>query len=130
MLFSKESLVVLLSDFVSNASIIVSGDWESITNPFRTILFFVLLWMTTYLIRHWIETRKSIFLFYIMTVVFIAIIDTFSAYSADGAIFRIMVTGLLLLGLLHISRLAEKHKTSISSGDLQQFQFRFCLWLF
>ena len=115
-LFSKESVGFLFHDLASNAMIIASGDWTSITNPFRTVLFFVLLWMTTYLIRHWMETRKSIFLFYIMTVVFIAFIDTFSAYSAEGAIFRIMITGLLLVGLLYISRLAEKHETPISAG--------------
>ena len=51
--------------------------------------------------------RKKYLSFYIMTVIFIAFIDTFSAYSADGAIFRIMVTGLLLLGLLSISRLLK-----------------------
>ncbi|KAA0941683.1 transglutaminase domain-containing protein [Sporosarcina sp. ANT_H38] len=115
-LFTKETLVHLISDFLSNGPIIASGDWESITNPFRTMLFFSLLWMTTYLIRHWIEVRKSILLFYIMTVLFIAFIDTYSGYAAGGAIFRIMVTGLLLLGLLAITRLAEKHNTSISTG--------------
>jgi transglutaminase-like putative cysteine protease len=115
-LFTKETLVHLLSDFLSNAPIIMNGDWESITNPFRTVLFFSLLWMTTYLIRHWIEVRKSILLFYIMTVLFIAFIDTFGGYAAGDAIFRIMVAGLLLLGLLTITRLAEKHNTSIQTG--------------
>ena len=115
-LFSKETVFFLMKDILSNISIIASGDWESITNPLRTILFFSLLWMTCYLIRHWIEVRKSILLFYIMTVVFIAFVDTFGPYSAGGAIFRIMVTGLLLLGLLAISRLSDKHNTSISVG--------------
>ena len=65
--------------------------------------------MTTYLIRHWIEVRKSIFLFYFITIVFIAIIDTFSSYSAEGSIFRVMVAGLLSLGLLSILKWADKH---------------------
>ena len=115
-LFTKETLVYVSGDFLSNAPIIMNGDWESITNPFRTVLFFALLWMTTFLIRHWIEVRKSILLFYIMTILFIAFIDTFGGYAAGGAIFRIMVTGLLLLGLLAITRLAEKHNTSVPTG--------------
>ncbi|HJF34095.1 MAG TPA: transglutaminase domain-containing protein [Sporosarcina psychrophila] len=115
-LFTRETFTYLLNDFISNASIIINGDWEGITNPFRTVLFFSLLWMTTYLVRHWIEVRKSILLFYIMTILFIAFIDTFGGYVAGGAIFRIMVTGLLLLGLLAITRLAEKHNTPISTG--------------
>ena len=116
--FTKETAVHLMRDLASNFAVIISGDWENISNPFRTILFFVLLWMTTYLIRHWIEARKSIFLFYVMTVVFIALIDTFSAYSAEGSILRVMIAGLLLIGLLSITRLAVKHETSISSRTL------------
>jgi len=115
---SKDSIVFLIKNIFSNIPIIASGDWENITNPLRTILFYALLWMTCYLIRYWIEVRKSILLFYIMTIVFIAFIDTFGPYSADGAIFRIMVAGLLLLGLLNIFRLTEKHTTAISTGAL------------
>ena len=115
-LFTKETLVHLSGNILSNAQVIMNGDWESITNTFRTVLFFALLWMTTYLIRHWIEVRKSILLFYIMTILFIAFVDTFGGYAASGAIFRIMVTGLLLLGLLAITRLAEKHNASVPTG--------------
>ena len=113
---SFSRVMYLLDNLLSNVPILASGDWENITNPFRTLLFFSLLWMTTYLIRHWIEVRKSILLFYSMTVIFVATIDTFSPLSTDSSIFIIMVTGLLLLGLLFISKLAEKHNTPISTG--------------
>ncbi|WP_432361120.1 transglutaminaseTgpA domain-containing protein [Sporosarcina sp. UB5] len=106
---SRETISLLINDLLSNIGIIAAWNWVDITNPFRTVLFFVLLWMTIYLIRHWIEVRKSILLFYALTVVFIAVLDTFSSYSADGAIFRIMVSGLLLIGLLTISRISDKH---------------------
>ncbi|CAM3257771.1 transglutaminase domain-containing protein [Filibacter tadaridae] len=114
--FSVETINYLLQDLLSNISILLNRDWMDITNPLRTILFYALLWMTTYLIKYWIEYRKSIFLFYVMTVIFVAFIDTFSAYSADGSIFRIMLAGLLLLGLLSISRLAARHNVSVSRG--------------
>ncbi|WP_203249027.1 DUF4129 domain-containing transglutaminase family protein [Sporosarcina beigongshangi] len=121
LLFSKDTVWYILSDFLSNVPIIFSADWDAITNPFKTALFFFLLWMTTYLIRHWIEVRKSILLFYIMTVVFIASIDTYSPYSADGSIIRIMVVGLLLLGLLYISKQLELYKESITPGAIIVF---------
>ena len=117
-LFSKTRTSILIEDLISNFAIIAGGNWDSITDPFRTIMFFVLLWMTTYLICYWIETRKSIFLFYFVTVLFIALLDTFSPYSADGAIIRIMVTGLLLLGLLTVFRLAFKHGVDLSARGL------------
>ncbi|MFJ7936776.1 transglutaminaseTgpA domain-containing protein [Sporosarcina sp. NPDC096371] len=115
-LFSKETILYVFKDFTSNVPIIIGSDWDNITNPLKTVLFFILLWMTTYLIRHWIEVRKSILLFYMMTVIFIATIDTFSPYSAADSIFRIMVSGLLLLGLLFISKLTERHNKPISIG--------------
>ena len=111
----KDSMKPLLGDLAANIPIIISGDWESISNPLRTILFFLLLWMGAYLIRYWIEVRKSIFLFYFMTIIFIAIMDAFSTYSAEGSILRLMVAGLLLLGLLTIPRLRVKHDTPIST---------------
>lgn len=114
--FSKETALYLFEDVLSNVPIIIGSDWDNITNPFKTALFFLLLWMTTYLIRHWIEVRKSILLFYMMTVIFIAFIDTYSPYSADGSIFRIMVAGLLLLGLLVISKLIDKHNRTMTTG--------------
>lgn len=113
---SLRHVVYLVDDLLSNVPVLISGSWENITNPFRTLLFFSLLWMTTYLIRHWIEVRKSILLFYSMTVIFVATIDTFSPLSTTSSIFIIMVTGLLLLGLLFISKLAEKHNMPISMG--------------
>ncbi|MCG7345911.1 DUF4129 domain-containing transglutaminase family protein [Sporosarcina sp. ACRSL] len=120
-IFSKETVVLLSKDLYSNVGIIAAWYWGDITNPFRTVLFFVLLWMTIYLIRHWIEVRKSILLFYVMTVVFIAVLDTFSSYSADGAIFRIMVSGLLLIGLLTISRISERHGRKMGTGMFATF---------
>ena len=115
-LFSIGTVRQLFLDVLSNFSFIVHGEWLHITNPFRTLLFFILLWMTAYLIRHWIEVRQSILLFYAMTVIFIAFLDTFSSYSADGAIVRVMVSGLLLLGILTISRLARKNGKAIFSS--------------
>lgn len=111
---SFASMGLLLQDFISNFAIIVQGDWANITYLLRTALFFLLIWMTTYLISYWIEKKKSMLLFYVMTVIFIAIIDTFSAYSADGSIFKIMAIGLLLIGLLFISKFADRYQVKIS----------------
>ncbi|MCM3745270.1 transglutaminaseTgpA domain-containing protein [Sporosarcina luteola] len=120
-ILSRETVSLLITDLLSNIGIIAAWNWDGITNPFRTVLFFVLLWMTIYLIRHWIEVRKSILLFYALTVIFIAILDTFSSYSAEGAIFRIMVSGLLLIGLLTISRISDKHGRKIGTGMFAAF---------
>lgn len=112
--FSLETMRILMGDIFSNIAIIGSGNWYDSTNPFRTILFYALLWMTTYLIHYWIETKRSILLFYIMTIVFISFIDTFSTYSAGYSIIGVMIAGLLLLGLLSVARLINERNIKIS----------------
>lgn len=114
LVMSIETIRMLMGSILSNVTYIVSGQWGELSNTLRTILFFVLLWMITYLVRYWIVVKKRIFLFYFMTVAFVASVDTFSPYSADGSIVMIMVVGLLLLGILSIAKLAAKHEVSIS----------------
>lgn len=119
-LFAWPTMRILITDIFSNIAIIGSGDWPNITNSFRTILFYALIWMTTYLIQYWIETKRSILLFYMMTVVFIAFIDTFSNYSAGFSIVRVMVVGLFLLGLLAISKITYENQVK---NTLKSFSF-------
>lgn len=115
-LITPTTMVPIVQDLFSNIEVFVRNDWGSITNPMRTVLFFTLIWMTTYLIRYWIEVRKSILLFFAMTLIFITIMDTFSAYSAEGSIFIVLTAGTLLLGLVTVSRIAEKKQQSLSTS--------------
>jgi transglutaminase-like putative cysteine protease len=103
--FTREALSFLIGDLFINLSALVTRDWAVVTDSFRTVLFFALLWMTTYLIHHWISIRLNIFMFFFMTVIFIAALDTFSPYEGDGAILRVMIIGLLLSGLLKVAQL-------------------------
>ncbi|MFD1032270.1 DUF4129 domain-containing transglutaminase family protein [Metaplanococcus flavidus] len=109
-IFSFEALGYILSDLRINLEALFAQDWAETTDIFRTILFFSLIWMAVYLIHYWVSFRLSIFLFYILTVVFIAVLDTFSPYNGDSAIIRIMIIGLLLAGLLHLARWLEGHR--------------------
>lgn len=108
--FSFEALGFILADLRVNLEALFAQDWAETTDIFRTVLFFSLLWMAVYLIHYWVSFRLSIFLFYILTVIFIAVLDTFSPYNGDTAIIRIMVVGLMLAGLLHLARWLESHR--------------------
>lgn len=109
-----KTIPLVFEDMMSNIPLIISGEWGELSNTLRTILFFLLLWMMTYLVRYWLEVKRSIFLFYVITVAFIATVDTFTTYSAESSIFMIMVVGLLLLGILSISRISAKYQAFIS----------------
>ncbi|MCM3088374.1 transglutaminase domain-containing protein [Bhargavaea ginsengi] len=101
------SVSFVLGDLLQNAGLLVTGELGRITDPFRTVLFLALLWMASYLIQYWINVKMSVLIFYGMTVIFITILDTFSPYSADAAILRVLVIGFLLLGLTFLAKLAD-----------------------
>ncbi|WP_033541387.1 transglutaminase TgpA family protein [Planococcus sp. CAU13] len=119
--FSFEALGYILFDLQINIEALFAQDWAQTTDIFRTVLFFSLLWMAVYLIHYWVGFRLSIFLFYILTVVFIAVLDTFSPYNGDTAIIRIMVVGLMLAGLLHLARWLEGHRINETLDRLAGF---------
>ncbi|MFX3672826.1 MAG: DUF3488 and DUF4129 domain-containing transglutaminase family protein [Paenisporosarcina sp.] len=111
--FNGEAFAFLFGDIATNIGVLFTGNWAIVTNSFRTVLFFALIWMTTYLIYHWISIRLTIFMFFFMTVIFIAALDTFSPYEGDNAILRVMIIGLLLAGLVKISQLYSKNDMGI-----------------
>ncbi|TAA69160.1 transglutaminase TgpA family protein [Planococcus salinarum] len=119
--FSFEALGFILADLRVNLEALFAQDWADTTDIFRTVLFFSLLWMAVYLIHYWVSFRLSIFLFYILTVVFIAVLDTFSPYNGDTAIIRIMVIGLMLAGLLHLARWLESHRINETINRLAAY---------
>ena len=102
------------AEFVSNGLAIRGLQWEMLTNGFRTLLFFGLIWMLVYLINHWITVRISIFYFFVMTVLFIATLDTFSSYDGSKGIVKVVVIGLIMTSLLFLKRYVLRSHIMIS----------------
>lgn len=110
---SFDSLKLIMEMFVENIASIFARDWFDITDPFRTFLFFVLLWMTTYLLNYWIRVRKNIMLFFLFTVLFITILDTFSPYSGEKSIIVVLIAGFIILGLLYAQKMMHTQEGKI-----------------
>ncbi|MCM3125797.1 MULTISPECIES: transglutaminaseTgpA domain-containing protein [Bacillaceae] len=106
--FSLKWFTELFTEAMSNAIYIVNADWTEISNVFRTLLFFTLLWLMAYLIQYWLINRKQIFVFFFMTLVYITVLDTFTPYEADAAIVRTVIAGFAVLGMLSYHRIADK----------------------
>lgn len=106
--FSFKWVSGLFTEVISNANFIVNANWTEISNEFRTLLFFILLWLLTYLISYWLINRKQIFVFFFMTLVYITVLDTFTPYNADAAIVRTVFAGFFMLGLLSYYRMGLK----------------------
>jgi transglutaminase-like putative cysteine protease len=108
--FSFDWIAALFKDMKSNVFYVMAGNWVDLSNPFRTILFFLLLWLMTYLIHYWLLNRKRIFLFFVVTLIYITMLDTFTQYSAKEAIVRAIITGFAAMGILTLNRIIIQEK--------------------
>lgn len=111
-----EWLSTFLSDLVNNFGLIFARSWNDLTDQFRTLLFFVLLWLMVYLLHYWLLRQQRIFIFFFMTLVYITILDTFTEYDAKVAIVRSVVVGFAIMGMLTFSRISMREHGSQSSS--------------
>ncbi|SDH78120.1 protein of unknown function [Alteribacillus persepolensis] len=103
--FSPAWWDVLIGNVTQNVHFIVNGQWHMLTDFFRSMLFFCLLAIMSYLIYFWIVQARRILFFFIFTVIYIAVMDTFLPYDGAQAIVRIFVLGFVLMALLQWDRL-------------------------
>lgn len=113
--WQMQSYLYVMNDLFENFIYILSGQILQLTDLFRSLLFFVLLAAMSYLLHYWIVHVKRIFIFLLLTVVFVTILDTFTAYDATLAIIRIFVIGFLLLGFVRIIRKMEESDVVVRS---------------
>ena len=97
--FQTGWLLPFLDELRFNIEYVLSIDWTEFTASFRSLLFFILLWIMDYLLNYWVRTRKQIFIFFFMTILFITVLDTFTPYDASNAVVRTIVIGFLIWGL-------------------------------
>lgn len=106
--FQLSWLAQFWDDLILNISYSFQMEWNALTFEFRSLLFFILLWLMAYLIHYWLIIRRQMFIFFFMTLVYITVLDTFTPYEADGAIVRTVVVGFAVMGMLTFQRLVER----------------------
>lgn len=108
---ANEGVVHWLGEVVQQLAVdftsLFTGRMYELSDFFLTILFFSLLWIMTYLVHYWLAVSKSIFVFYFLTVIYVAVLDTFTIYNGEWAIVRIVGIGFIILGLLFFQKLLE-----------------------
>lgn len=104
-LLQADGLKFLAADMRANIAAITKLNFELVTDPFRTVLFFILLWMLAYLMHYWLTVRMSIFYFLILTIFFIATLNTFTEYDGTFSIVVVLVLGLLVSAVLYLKRM-------------------------
>ncbi len=116
--FKLSWLFQFMADLGQNLSLIMDRDWGNLSNMFRSLLFFVLIWLMTYLLHYWLIIRRQILIFFLMTIVYITVLDTFTSYDAGMAIIRTVLSGFVVMGMLTYYRLLDResiNKNHVSS---------------
>ncbi len=111
-LFSTNNVKWFIFDTQDNISYMFHKEWGDLTNSFRTLLFFIVVWSLVFLIRKWLVEKRIILIFLVVVVIYIAILDTFTVYTGKWAIIRLVTIGLLMMGSIHF----EKIKTNGASA--------------
>jgi transglutaminase-like putative cysteine protease len=66
--------------------------------------------------HYWLIQTRRIFLFFLITIIYISILDTFTVYDGKLAIIRTVFVGLLLIGILRIMKIIETEGFSLLKG--------------
>ncbi|WNB91835.1 transglutaminase domain-containing protein [Bacillus sp. NEB1478] len=106
----------LIDDVKFNFNLLMDQKWDEMTSLSRSLLFFVLLWLIGYLMHYWLIQTRRIFLFFLITVIYISLLDTFTVYDGKFAIIRTVFVGLLLVGILRMMKIIETEGFSLLKG--------------
>ena len=120
-LVSGEAVAFLVDDIGRNLNALTTMHINDITNPLRTFLFFVLVWMLAYLMNYWLTVKRSIFYFLVLTVFFIATIDTFTEYDGSRGIIVTLLLGLILTAMLYVQKLTGTTQTKLSVENYARY---------
>ncbi|HWO98776.1 MAG TPA: transglutaminaseTgpA domain-containing protein [Bacillus sp. (in: firmicutes)] len=97
-----------LGKAVNDVGLFWTMDIYRLSSEFRSLLFFILLWLLCYLVYYWVFIQKRILLFFFITLLYITLIDTFSPYDASIAIMRTVIIGFLFISMLTMERVRTK----------------------
>ncbi|WP_010097547.1 transglutaminase domain-containing protein [Ornithinibacillus scapharcae] len=92
----------LYANFFYNVEALLARQWFELTNMFRTFLFLIIIWLMSYLIFYWFVQVKRIMIFSVLTFIYITLLDTFTVYNAEWAIFRTFVIAFIALGIANV----------------------------
>jgi hypothetical protein len=109
------------SSFFRDVKYIFDRNWDELSNEFRTLLFFILLWLMVYLIHYWILRRQRILTFFFMTLIYITVLDAFTPYQAKYAIIRTVIFGFALMGMLTYYRILAKGNIKRVSSNTRKW---------
>ncbi|NGQ97062.1 transglutaminase domain-containing protein [Brevibacillus sp. SYP-B805] len=96
-------------------------NWVEMSPVSRNALFYLMLLVLVSLLSYLVLEQRQGLWFVFLSEVYLATLDTFLPYEADGAIIRTLAVGFLLLAVLHMSALEKwmsaSNRSRLSYGN-------------
>lgn len=118
-----------VTEFIDNLVLVFDTNWPEMTNMFKSCLCFILLWLMAYLIDYWLIKRRKIFTFFLLTIIYITVLDTFTIYRANSAIIRTVIIGFTAMGMLTFFRLNDKEGSGNNHSSILKWMFPLLLFV-
>ncbi|MFY0544807.1 DUF4129 domain-containing transglutaminase family protein [Brevibacillus sp. H7] len=109
----KEIYLRIMHDF----PLILQQNWTEMSPISRNGLFYLLLVTLVSLLTYLVLEQRQGLWFVFLTELYLAILDTFMPYEADGAIIRTLAIGFLLLAVTHLNAM-QKVASVAGKGQL------------
>ncbi|SFG54898.1 protein of unknown function [Halobacillus alkaliphilus] len=117
-IFSGHWFSILYDQIIFNVQVIQAQEWWQMTPLFRSLLFLILLWLMSYLLFYWIVVANRMFVFVLLTLIYVTVVDTFTVYDGKWAIIRTFVLAMAALGVTSFHK--EMDKESIALGGFKK----------
>ncbi|AYV72374.1 DUF3488 and transglutaminase-like domain-containing protein [Bacillus sp. PK3-056] len=127
--FTFQWIQPFAAEFIDNLALVFNTKWPEMTNMFKSSLCFILLWLMAYLIDYWLIKRRKIFTFFLLTIIYITVLDTFTIYSADAAIIRTVIIGFTAMGMLTFFRLSDKEGARNTNSSIVKWMIPLLLFV-
>ncbi|MDQ0340421.1 transglutaminase-like putative cysteine protease [Caldalkalibacillus uzonensis] len=115
-LFSLSWLSYLVQELVYAIPFILERDWSSVSFLSRTFFFFMLIWLIALSLYESVFLRQRVLYFVVMTITYLAVLDTFTPFDAKGPVIRTVLGGFLLLSVVHWRHIASKAEQQGGTG--------------
>ncbi|RYL93094.1 transglutaminase [Sporolactobacillus sp. THM7-4] len=105
--FSQVWIRKLGLNLQQNMGALWQGNLQSLSDIFTTFILFVLLWLISIALNHWLDNSRRFFLFIILALVLLSVLDTVTFYNADRSIIIVIITGFIVMGIQKYSQMSE-----------------------
>ena len=122
---SREWLAYWLDDWRVTFRLILERRWADISFLSRTFAFFFLIWYAAVCLFREAVLKRRMLWFVLLTITYLAVLDTFTVFDASGAIVRTFVLGFSLLIFLQMSR----NRNSAGSQEAAHKQRSPFIWM-